>query len=367
MSKLIAYYLPAYHEIEENNLWYGKGFTEWDNTKKGVPLYENHYQPRIPLNNNYYNLLDNNVLRDHIKLANEYGVHGFCFYHYWFNGRLVLEKPAEQLLADSDANIDFCFAWANEPWRKTWHEGKGKSELLIEQIYGGRNEWLEHYEYLRKFFLDKRYIKVDNKPMLLIYRINSINNANEMIRFWNSKAIEDGYEGIHCVQMLTRIDEEVNKSAHAIVDFEPNRTFSGWNINNLFTWWRLKRFLRISLLRMDFLINLIRDTIDYHSFYKDIIKDKKKHDNHYYGVFNDFDNTARKGRRGVSFKGANPDSFGHYLKKIIDISIEKNKEFIFIFAWNEWGEGGYLEPDVRYGYGYLEAIKNVIANTDTLT
>ena len=159
--KIIAFYLPQFHNIPENDEWWGDGFTEWVNVKKAKPLFDGHVQPKEPLNDNYYNLLDDNIKIWQAKIAKEYGVYGFCYYHYWFNGKLLLEKPMEQMLNNKKIDIPFCISWANEPWTKAWVNEK---KVLIPQSYGGVNEWKEHFDYLLPFFKDERYIKVHNKP-----------------------------------------------------------------------------------------------------------------------------------------------------------------------------------------------------------
>ncbi len=153
--KYLAMYLPQYHEIPENNDAWGKGFTEWVNVKKAVPQFEGHNQPRVPLNNNYYSLLDKETLTWQASMAQNYGVFGFCFYHYWFEGRMVLEKPVKILRDNEDIKLNYCFAWANESWTKTWHGAGGEKEILIPQTYGREDEWEKHYDYFRTFFTDK--------------------------------------------------------------------------------------------------------------------------------------------------------------------------------------------------------------------
>ena len=191
--KIITFYLPQFHEIPENNEWWGKGFTEWVNVKKAQPLYEGHEQPRVPLNENYYNLLDPNVQVWQAKIAKEYGVYGFCYYHYWFNGKLLLEKPMENMLKNRDIDIPFCVCWANEPWTRAW---VGETKVLIPQLYGEKREWKEHFDYLLPFFKDSRYICDDGKPLVVIYRPEVIECLNEMLDYWNELAIQEGFEGV---------------------------------------------------------------------------------------------------------------------------------------------------------------------------
>ena len=180
--KVLALYLPQYHCFKENDEWWGKGFTEWTNTKKAKPLYRNHYQPKEPLNDNYYDLSNVDVMINQAKLAKKYGVSGFVYYHYWFNGKKLMEKPLELMRKNKGVDMNYCLSWANEPWTRSW-DGKAK-EILIDQCYGDKSDWTKHYNYLSNFFSDDRYIKIDNKPVLFIYRINSIENHDEMISLW---------------------------------------------------------------------------------------------------------------------------------------------------------------------------------------
>lgn len=184
--KIIAFYLPQFHEIPENNEWWGEGFTEWVNVKKAKPLFEGHNQPRVPLDDKYYDLLDDEVKIWQAKIAKENGIYGFCYYHYWFNGRKVLERPMEQMLRNNEVDIPFCVCWANEPWTKAWI---GRNEIILPQFYGEKKEWKEHFDYLLPFFQDKRYIKENGKPLMVIYRAEVITNLNEMLDYWSELAV----------------------------------------------------------------------------------------------------------------------------------------------------------------------------------
>lgn len=336
--KLIIYYLPQFHEIKENNRAWGKGFTEWDNVKKAIPLFENHQQPKIPMNDNYYNLLDKNTIKWQVSLAKEYGVYGFCMYHYWFrDGKRVLEKPAEIILENEDIDIPFCFSWANEPWTKTWHGAAGEKEVLIEQRYGGENQWKEHFEYLLPFFQDSRYIRIDNKPVFLIYQINKIGCFNRMIDYWNQLAKNYDIEGIYIIDMLAG-DGKIckNKRVAASVDFEPS-----------------KRSRRMK--DKEDVLNLK----SYDEACMQMIMEKHK-ENEYRCMFVDYDDTPRRGKKGTVFKGSTPEKFGMYLQKTIELAKQEQNDIVFINAWNEWGEGNYLEPDKHNGYGYIEALRNAL-------
>lgn len=355
--KLISFYLPQFHEIPENNDAWGNGFTEWTNVKKAQSLYLGHYQPRIPLHNNYYNLLNVHTMEWQDRLARKVGIYGFCFYHYWFNGRLVLEKPVENWLKDKKIKTNFCFAWANEPWTKTWHGAGGNKEILISQTYGGVEEWKKHYDYFREFFLDKRYIKEDNKPMLIIYRLKNIPCFNQMLRFWNDCARNDGFSGIFVVSMNV-CREAVEKSiwVDATVDFEPNKTKSEMLINQ-----ENNRLLKPKGKKSIIWNRLAIKQIDYDNLNRLMIK--KNHDkNQFRTIFVNYDDTPRRNERAIITRGATPKKFGKYLKKMLVQSKREGNDYLFVNAWNEWGEGNYLEPDMRHRYAYLNEVRKCMNN-----
>lgn len=338
--KLIAFYLPQFHEIPENNDAWGNGFTEWVNVRKARPVFDWQKQPRVPLNENYYDLLDVVNMCWQAKLAKEYGIDGFCIYHYWFNGRLVLEKPVKNLLEHQDIPMNYCFSWANEPWTKTWHGAGGTKEILIEQSYGGEEEWEQHYQYFLPYFKDTRYIKENGCPMLLIYRLRNIPEFNQMIKYWNYRAKQDGFNGIYLVSMnVMREHVYMSKWVNASVDFEPNRT---------------KYELLSKRKNEQGDLPLI---LDYQELCDKMLSEKHKK-GHFRTVFVDYDDTPRRGHRGICTKNALPELFEMYLDKTINMSKIEDNQYVFINAWNEWGESNYLEPDKDNGYAYLEALKN---------
>lgn len=335
--RVLTFYLPQFHEIPENNDAWGNGFTEWTNVKKAKKIFDGQVQPRVPVNNRYYNLLDISVMKWQANLAAEAGIYGFCFYHYWFNGRMVLERPVKNLLEDRTVNMRFCFSWANEPWTKTWHGAGGNKEIMIPQTYGRKEEWEAHYQYFLPYFKDTRYILEENKPILLIYRLRNIPDFNEMIRYWNKRAKEDGFDGIYIISMnVAREHVYMSKWVNASVDFEPNRT---------------KYELHAS--------NSGENVIDYEQLNKKMLGISHK-EGHYRTVFVDYDDTPRRGTRGIYTIKATPEKFGKYLDKTIALSKQEKNKYVFINAWNEWGEGNYLEPDTRWGEAYLEQVKKVI-------
>lgn len=350
--KLIAFYLPQFHEIPENNDAWGRGFTEWTNVRKARPLYVGHHQPRVPLHDRYYNLLEDGVMEWQMSLAKKAGIYGFCFYHYWFGGRMVLEKPVEMLLENKRIDFHYCFSWANEPWTKTWHGAGGEKEILIPQAYGGEEEWKAHYEYFRKYFQDERYIKERNCPVILIYRLRNIPHFNGMIRYWNQRAQEDGFDGIFLLSMDTwREQAAKSRLVNGTVDFEPNKTRAErMHISTV-----LKPSESFGILRNRFAVG----SMNYRELNEKMLRTCHGK-NQFRTVFVDYDDSPRRGTRAVITKGSTPRKFGKYLRESIRLSREEGNDYLFINAWNEWGEGNYLEPDTRYGYGYLEKVGQII-------
>lgn len=341
--KVFAFYLPQFHEIEENNKWWGKGFTDWYNVKNATKMIKNHNQPKVPYENNYYDLSNDGELSKQISIAKKYGIDGFCFYHYWFNGKKLLQKPIENFLEKNKEEFSYCLSWANEPWTRSW-DGKN-NEILIDQKYGDEKEWTMHFNYLLKFFKDERYEKIDNKPVFLIYRTANINRCDDMIKFWNTLAQDNGFNGMHVIETLTAFQKHpVCIESNAVVEFEPMLTLKYYlpifeNIKRAF-----KKLRKNTPM-----------TVNYDVVWKSILKRNNKYLDKeiYLGAFVDWDNTPRKKERGCVFVGGNPDKFGKYLNQQFK---KQQSNMIFINAWNEWAEGTYLEPDIVNGYKYLDEV-----------
>lgn len=350
--KFIAFYLPQFHRIKENDEWWGEGFTEWTNTRKAVPLFEGHRQPREPLDDNYYDLSQIASLRWQSELLEKYNVYGLCFYHYWFNGKLLLEKPMELLLENKDIKTNFCISWANESWTRRW-DGGSKS-VLIEQNYGGKEEWKRHFDYLLPFFKDERYIKIDNKPLFTMYLTSRVEHCEEMMNYWRELAKENGFDGLYIAETLNaKQNSLVMPDSDACIEFEPCLTLFGG-----YTPWNGHYFYKT--LHLFFYDQVWNRMLERKSTYGDREK--------FCGAFVDWDNTPRVGMRGSVCVGATPEKFRKYLKELASkCRKEGNDRFIFINAWNEWGEGANLEPDKANAYGYLEAVKELNEKDNGLT
>ena len=361
--KVITFYLPQFHQTPENDKWWGEGFTEWTNMKKAKPLFEGHYQPRIPLNNNYYDLSDVKNIKWQAKIAKENNIYGFCFYHYWFNGKLLLEKPIHLFRDNKDIDMNYCLCWANENWTNGWVSDK--NNILIEHDFNNKEDWKKHIDYFIEFFKDDRYIKIDGKPLLIIYYPNNIPLLKEMLEFWREEVKKAGFSGI-CFTFqhpFFYYDKKMDKSLFDYgIEFQPTfskitRYKNNSEIQNLKI--KISKFLQ---QKLNIYIHIKKKLVkyDYDELWKEILKIKPEK-YMFPGAFVDWDNTPRKGNRGSVVEGATPEKFKMYFKELVKKAKEVyKKDYIFVFAWNEWAEGGYLEPDEKYGYKYLNAIKDVI-------
>ena len=367
--KVIAFYLPQFHAIPENDEWWGKGFTEWVNVKKAKPLFDGHYQPRVPLNKNYYNLLNDDVMDWQVKLAKEYGVYGFCFYHYWFNGHMLLEKPVENFLNNKKLDLPFCICWANEHWTNAWVSKENK--ILIAQRYGGPKEWKEHFEYILNFIKDPRYIMDDGRPLIVIYRPELIECLNDMLDYWQELSIKAGLDGLSFAYEHPNFDFMPHKDDSRFkynIEYQPS--YANYDLNK-----NRQTFLRVvktKIIRMldKFEISIIQPhrskliKSSYDEVWGAVLRHTPENEKCIPGAFVDWDNTPRRQNRGSVFIGATPEKFEKYMTEQIKRAKEiYHKDMIFLFAWNEWAEGGYMEPDEKYGYGYLEALRNALIAT----
>lgn len=350
--KILAFYLPQYHTIPENDLWWGKGFTEWTNVKASNPQFRWHIQPEIPLHNNYYDLSDPRVMEDQARLAKTYKIDGFVYYHYWFHGKKLLEKPIENMLSNPDIDINFCLCWANETWSRTW--SGAEKQILIKQNYDETfEECSEHFYYLLNFFKDKRYLKVHNRPIIIIYKPQLICNLDEMMSWWNQLAREAGFAGLlwgfqhesSFTQLSRLIDFDFG------INFEPFYTVQQELQENL-----LIKKIKGAVRRV---LNKPK-VYDYDTIWEHILARKTITENItiFQSAFPSWDNTPRRQNHSIIFKGASPKKFQEYFLELYRKC--NNDLFLFINAWNEWAEGAHLEPDKRNGYGYLEAVKAAV-------
>jgi hypothetical protein len=358
--KIITFYLPQFHTIPENNSWWWEGFTEWVNVRKSKPLFKSHVQPRIPLDANYYNLLELHTQEWQARIAKENWVDGFCYYHYWFEWDQLLEKPAENMLQSPSVDIPFCFSWANHDWTRTWW-WPGKNQLLKKQTYWDKKAWKTHFEYLLQFFRDERYIKVENKPVFLIYHTAAIDCLKDMLQSWHDWATEAGFDGIYLIETLNSIQRtSITEYSQGVLEFEPLYTFQ----YELTIFHKLKLIVNKTTESLfDFTAFVMR--YSYAFLWRRILDRKVIRDKHtFFCGFVDWDNSPRKWRRAYIVDDATPGQFWWFMCELIAKTKRQDKEspLLFLNAWNEWAEWVYLEPDEHSKFQYLEELKKIHNN-----
>ncbi len=357
--KALALYLPQFHTFPENDEWWGKGYTEWTAVKKAKPLFRGHIQPRVPFGLDYYDLSEEsaNTLKRQAKHAKQFGLYGFCFYHYYFTGDMLMQKPMEILLRHPEIDIKYCICWANESWTRTWY-GLDE-EVLMAQKYGHDRDWGRHFDYLLPFFRDERYIKIDNKPMLNIYRTFDIKRLQDMLELFNNRARRAGFDGIYAVSGKTAQDEEKRTELiNGYYYFEPGYTLKhdmGFINSNIYKAGTGARYIYNKLAKK----KILERRIPVEHIYKSIEK-REYGEDEFPGVFARWDNTPRRSYRGLVYTGSSPEKFEEILRILKEKTEGREKDFVFINAWNEWGEGAMLEPDEAEKFGYLEALKRVL-------
>ena len=369
----IAIYLPQYHPIPENDRWWGQGFTEWTNVTKAKPLFENHYQPHLPADLGFYDLRISEVRETQAKIAGDYGIYGFCYYHYWFNGKRVLERPFQEVFDSGKPDFPFMLCWANENWTRSW-DGKDK-DVLLHQSYSPEDDRL-HINELIPYFKDSRYIKVDGKPVFAVYKSTAFPNMKETIRIWRDEAKKEGLELYLCrfESMAHEGKAYLEAGFDAAVEFQPQikiasvlgnegiktlkDEFSFSNLKNSFRY-RWHRLLGKSF-ELDPYAQLNGSVVSYSAHASAAVKRYNKSDEYkrYRCVMPGWDNSARRNSDFLIYHGSTPELFGAWVKNSISSfqPYSKEENLFFINAWNEWAEGNHLEPCQRWGRAYLEAL-----------
>lgn len=375
--KVIPVYLPQFHTIPENDEWWGKGFTEWVNVKGAKPLFDGHNQPRVPLNNNYYDLTDVETLKWQCRLAKEHGIYGFCMYHYWFNGKLLLEKPMEMLLAHPEIDIKYCISWANHDWTDGWKASDRAPKILIAHDFDDEQDWVNHFNYMLPFFKDPRYMSENNKPIMVVYVPNIIRKLEKLLNSWTSMAKENGFDGLTYIYQSAASSFD-NSWDKALFDYgvEMNPGYANFMFQTKRTMFlpklmkyshRIKQLLGIKRSLIPQTKNAEVGKSDYDETWENILRLRPQSDvpKMIPCAFTDWDNTPRHNNRGSAYIGVTPEKFKRYFAQLVDNARRYYpSDMIFVFAWNEWAEGGYLEPDTKNGYAYLDAIKEVVCESE---
>jgi lipopolysaccharide biosynthesis protein len=380
--KLVALYFPQLHRIPENDKWWGPGFTDWVNVKRAKPLYPGHRQPRVPLDHDYYDQSDPKVIRRQVAMAREHGISAFCHYHYWFNGKQLLETPTNLLMSMKDLDIEFCLSWANETWSRRW-DGQDDRVLQLQTHPPTKEAWGRHFDYLIKAWTDPRALRINGKPVFLIYRPDKVQELGNMLDYWRERAraydLDDLYFiGVVQYQLppwktLRHLDAafmfQPFVSWFSLLEDEPaplwRRHFSG-------AYQAAMKHVPVKL-KAPILAMLEKrqgpTQISYEDVWQRIIDYKPERAvTTFEGAFVDWDNTARYGERAKIYTGANPERFQHWMGQLVDKVSRRppDERIVFINAWNEWAEGAYLEPDTEMKDGYLRALKQVMQSTPHL-
>ncbi len=347
-ARLIAFHLPQFHPTPENDEWWGKGFTEWTNVAKAQQLFPGHYQPHVPADLGFYDLRLPEARHAQAELAKEYGIEGFCYYHYWLgDGRRMLERPFNEILSSGEPDFPFCLCWANHSWNTAW---QGTDKVLIEQTYPGWDDHAEHFDWLLQAFNDRRYLTIDGKPIFVIYKPDDIPNILDLCSFWRDKAVKNGLPGLYLIGVSHRNqkwDPRLRGLDASVMQVLPRRD---GRIPNRYLLTKLKLALQGNRHEL---------TIwDYEEIMPILLRNNVVDWPDYPLVLPNWDNTPRSGMRGLVFHNSTPELFRKHLNDALSrVEDRKHEEkIVFVKAWNEWAEGNHLEPDQKWGRAYLDII-----------
>jgi lipopolysaccharide biosynthesis protein len=352
--RVIAFYLPQFHPVPENDEWWGKGFTEWRNVTKAKPLFSGHYQPHQPADLGYYDLRLPDVRVEQANLARQYGIHGFCYYHYWFNGRRILERPFTEVLASGQPDFPFCICWANENWARTWDGGD--TQILLAQEHSEADDYA-HIQALIPALRDHRYIRIDGRPLLLIYRPQLLPDPGRTARIWRDAVREAGLGELYLAGVEKTEFDPDELGFNAVVEFSPNSRNVGARVFN----GPVSRWLST--------IGILPRVFSKHSVfpYSRVVAGKLRQTLPDYKYFRcvapGWDNTARRTENGRILIGSSPSLYQQWLQAICTQTMQRyegDERIVFINAWNEWAEGCHLEPDLRWGNAYLQATQDAL-------
>lgn len=355
-KRVIAIYLPQFHPFPENDEWWGKGFTEWTNVSKARPRFPGHYQPHLPADLGFYDLRVPEVREQQAQMAKEAGIYGFCYYHYWFNGKLLMDRPLKEVLESGKPDFPFMICWANENWTRAWDGGE--KHILMKQDYTDEDA-REHIRWFLPYFKDSRYIRIDNKPVIAIYRTTKIPNLKQTIEIWREEALKEGLELYICrFESFKEIGQKyITGGLDAAIEFQPS-DISSLSHKKRYYPRRLINHLYRKLLGK----NLFPEIFNYKKYVLSQEGIQMPPYKRYPCVTPSWDNSARRKNKYFAFTKSTPEIFKKWLLNVIckfkPYSSDEN--LVFINAWNEWAEGNHLEPDRKWGKLYLDAVKQAL-------
>lgn len=361
-ARVLAMYLPQYHPIPENDAAWGKGFTEWTNVAQARPLYRGHYQPKIPADLGFYDLRMPEVREEQADMAREAGIEGFMYWHYWFgNGRMLLQRPFEEVLSTGKPDYPFCLGWANHSWMtKTWKKGSAFQEnpMIMEQLYPGVQDYIDHFKYCLPAFKDKRYLKVDGKPIFVVFAPMDIPDVNEFTSLWHQLAVEAGLKGIHMVGLKYgdySVDDILRMGFDAVNNRDMGRAQKQLDGNKYI------KAIKFRLRKFGFPARY-----DYRKMTEILLTEDDKRLDVYPTILSGYDRTARAGADTVIYDKYSPESFQEHVRMTLKTISEKDMEhrIVLLKSWNEWGEGNYMEPDIKYGHAFLDALREELCDSN---
>jgi len=356
-ARLIAFYLPQFHPIPENDNWWGKGFTEWTNVVKARPLFRGHYQPHVPADLGFYDLRLPEAREAQASLAKEHGIYGFCYYHYWFNGRRLLNRPFDEVLNCGKPDFPFCLCWANERWTRAW-DGQS-SQILLSQVYSEEDD-INHMRWLARVFTDSRYIKIEDKPLFLVYRTGNLPDSLATTDRWREEAHRLGVGSIYLCKVESfpaeQLVEPNVQGFDASVEFQPD-------------WQLLGPPIKPSIISRILFATHQQDNPfaqhrihEYQEVVARMINKQFPEYRRFPCVTPSWDNSPRRETDSVIFHNSSPELYGKWLDHVILNEVNKThiEPVVFINAWNEWGEGNHLEPCQKWGSEYLKETNRIL-------
>jgi lipopolysaccharide biosynthesis protein len=351
----IAFYLPQFHPIPENDEWWGEGFTEWTNVRRAKPLFKGHQQPHVPGELGYYDLRDPAVREAQADLAARYRIDAFCYYHYWFAGRRLLHQPFDEVLASGRPDHPFCLCWANEPWTRTW-DGSS-ANVLVDQHYSAEDD-RRHIDALIDAFRDERYLQVDGKPLFLVYRAGVLPDPLATTTLWRERASQAGLPGLFLCRVESHFEAGDPRPLgfDAAVEFQPAFGQVRWTASQRFPLRRILARLNLGPAEKSYV------TLDYDRLVRDMLGREEPDYPRFPCVTPQWDNTPRRPYGAFMLTGSTPERFGEWVAEVSRRlrTAPPERRLLFVNAWNEWGEGCHLEPCERWGVGYLEALAKAL-------
>jgi hypothetical protein len=363
-ARLIAYYLPQFHPIAENDLWWGKGFTEWTNVARAKPLFRGHFQPNVPADLGFYDLRVPETRQAQAELARSCGIEAFLYWHYWFAGERLLERPFREVLESGKPDFPFCLGWANETWSGIWHGARGR--ILKEQTYPGDDDHRRHFDLLLGAFNDRRYVLVEGKPLLGIYQPTQLPDARRAIELWRALAAKAGLAGLYVVGIASPTGWTNCKPGDMGLDAVTTAMVHGMQtrrpaLKRHWITYALRGYPKVSGA-IGRLMKAPRSVYDFEAAVAGYKRPAGLEGTWHPSVMPNWDNTPRSGRRGTVLRGSTPELFRNHIKQVLQMVSDEppEKRIIFIKSWNEWAEGNYLEPDLRWGRQYTDVIREEV-------